>query len=72
MLLGAPPSALMPCPGGLVDVSDPGVLEVFKLDCKTVVVSGTSKETRSSEEVVLAPTEDEVLKIPAAGNTVSV
>jgi hypothetical protein len=72
MLLGAPPLVLMRCPGGLVDVSDPCVFEIFDSECETVVVLGTSTEIPSSKEAVLAPVEDEVLKIPAAGDTVSV
>jgi hypothetical protein len=73
MLLGAPPLALMPCPSGIVDVSNPVVFKVFKLDCETVVVSGKSTENWLFKiEAVLAPGEDEVLKVLATGDNVSV
>jgi hypothetical protein len=44
MLLGATPSALMPCPGGHSDISDLVVFEVFELDLEAVVASDKSLE----------------------------
>ena len=44
MLLGATPSALMPCPGGHSDISDLVVSKVFELDREAVVASDKSLE----------------------------
>jgi hypothetical protein len=77
MLLGAVPLALLPGPGGLIDVSDCCLFKGLESDCETVVVSGMSNETLlrkvavSSSWVEAAPSEVEVHKIPAAGGTVS-